>query len=196
MARKKVLRQLYALLARELGNERPPAMRNTVPLPLVDNIAFSRRRSFCPPDRNCETCPAAQLVDQIGMVVHSTNIGKSIRQVKPNLSDDVSRDSRKGFPQTEDMGDRPDADYRMAAGRRLRATRLAVGIPTIRRLAQLLDVPESNLTKWENGEALVPPWFVKRLEDHYGVTYQWIYDGGKRGLPHELVLKLDAKPST
>jgi len=78
------------------------------------------------------------------------------------------------------------------AGARLRATRLALGYQTIRRLAQLTDVPESNLTKWESGAAMVRTYFIARLRERHGVTHDWIYGGIKAGLPHDLVLKLEA----
>ncbi len=82
----------------------------------------------------------------------------------------------------------------IAAGARLRATRLALGVETVRRFAELTRVHENKLSKYENGAAMVPPSYVTKLNDAYGVTHDWIYGAIRRGLPHELVLKLMEGP--
>lgn len=81
----------------------------------------------------------------------------------------------------------PDA---VAAGVRLRAVRIALGYEKLRRFAQVTDVPETNLTKWENGAALVPPSYIDQLRQQFGITHDWIYGAVQRGLPQEVVIKL------
>ncbi len=75
-------------------------------------------------------------------------------------------------------------------GDRLRATREALGISTVRRLAQLTDENEDNVSKWETGAAQVPPRFIRKMKALWGVDHNWIYDADMSRLPHDLVLKL------
>lgn len=82
----------------------------------------------------------------------------------------------------------PKAEY----GARLRQAREALGW-NIRRLAQLTDVPEDNLSNWERGVASVPPAYVSKLKDKFGIDANWIYHGDRRSLPFEIAIKLEAE---
>lgn len=82
------------------------------------------------------------------------------------------------------------SDHRVEAGQRLRCTRVALGFPTIRKFAQATGIPETNLGKWENGEALVPTWFVQRLRLTFKVNHDWIYAGDPANLPHGLAVAI------
>jgi hypothetical protein len=125
------------------------------------------------------------------MSMHADIVGKTFRHVNSQSPENASRDDKKANPQNLPMDDDDTRDpEKVAAGKRLIATRLALGVRTTRRFAELMAIPETNLTKWENGKAMVSRAFIRKLNEHYGVTYDWIYDGTKRGLPYELALKL------
>lgn len=80
--------------------------------------------------------------------------------------------------------------FKVACGERLKQTRLALGFTRMRRLAEITGESEDTLGSWERGRTLVPPPFVQKLRNLYGVTADWVYYGDPRGLPHDLALKL------
>ena len=168
---------------------RTPAPRNAVLLPLIDRLA--PLLASLTPKSDRKRRPAPQFLDEISMSMHTAIVGKTFRHVNSQSTENASRDDWKAIPQNLPMDDDDPRDpEKIAAGKRLIATRLALGVTTTRRFAQLMAVPETNLTKWENGKAMVARTFIRKLNEHYGVTYEWIYDGIKRGLPYELALKL------
>lgn len=81
-------------------------------------------------------------------------------------------------------------EHKTSAGRRLRHTRLALDFATIRKFAEATGVPETNLGKWEAGEALVPTWYVERLRLTFKVSHDWIYGGEPGALPHTLAVEV------
>lgn len=91
------------------------------------------------------------------------------------------------------MPSNPPKPEAIAAGHRLRRTREALGIETIRRLAQLTDEDENLLQKYESGKAMPSSRLISKLKRLYGVDHNWIYDDDMRGLPHDLALKLMGK---
>lgn len=82
------------------------------------------------------------------------------------------------------------ADMKISSGKRLRRTRKALGFRTIRQFASATGVDESNISKWESGAALVPPWFVERLRLSHKVSHDWIYGGDTYSLPSGLAAKI------
>jgi DNA-binding transcriptional regulator YiaG len=128
------------------------------------------------------------------MLVHARSIGNGFQPSQAETLETVSNDIWKGIPQTDEMGRRERDPSAIAAGERLKATRIALGHPNRRRFAQLMDVPDSNLAKWEYGAAMVPPGVVSKLKKVYGVSHDWIYDGERKSLPYELALKLMDHP--
>lgn len=146
------------------------------------------------PESRCDDCPAAEFIDEVCVSLHDRIIRKPFGLVKAQSSALVSDDFPQTVPDDGGMPARPKKPDAVAAGDRLRRTREALGIQKRRRLAQLMDVPEDNLEKWENGGAMVPPSFIRKLRDAYQITYEWIYDGIVERLPHELVLKLTKPP--
>lgn len=81
-------------------------------------------------------------------------------------------------------------EHKISAGKRLRAARMALGFPTIRQFAAVMGVPETNLSKWESGEALVPTYFTERLRQTFKVDHNWIYGGDPANLPHHLAVEI------
>lgn len=107
------------------------------------------------------------------------------------VGENFLRWSRKGEGRNLPKEERDPAA--VAAGMRLRKARVAAGVPTVRRLAQLTDEPEANVGKWERGEAMVPPEFVEKLRTIYRIDHNWIYAGDASSLPHKLAINLLAK---
>jgi transcriptional regulator with XRE-family HTH domain len=80
--------------------------------------------------------------------------------------------------------------YKIACGARLRKTRIALGYTSVRKFARIMSEAEDNLGKWERGVAQVPPAFIGKMKELFGVTHDWIYDGDASGIRHELAIKL------
>lgn len=185
--RKKTRGKRNPLSPRESGYGWTVSPGNTVQLPLVDCIALLGGCLIAP--QLCrDGCPAAELINEL--CVHIATIGKTFRHVKPNLSEDCSRDFRKLFPHYDFMPSAVPKPEAIEAGRRLKATRLALGFLTVRRFAQIIDWDESKLTKYENGIVLVPVRLISKLRQRFGVDHNWIYDADMSRLPHDLVEKL------
>lgn len=80
---------------------------------------------------------------------------------------------------------------KVAAGRRLRLTRMALGFDTMIAFAETLGIPLDNLSGYERGLADVPRLLVRDLRSRWAVTYEWIYDGDCQNMPHGLVKKIE-----
>ena len=78
----------------------------------------------------------------------------------------------------------------MAEAARLRRARLAVQVKSQKRLADLTGESEHNISKWESGGALIPPHYVQKLRELYGITHDWIYANEAGSLSHDLRLKI------
>lgn len=76
--------------------------------------------------------------------------------------------------------------FAVECGRRLKRTREALGFSVRRQFAVTTEVDQTNLARWELGEVLVPPVYVVRLKDQFGVSLDWIYAGDAGGLPRRL----------
>lgn len=84
--------------------------------------------------------------------------------------------------------------YNVACGQRLRQTRTALGYPVMRHFADNTGVSEGNLHNWEMGVSLVPPRYIEKLRQLFGITHDWIYGGEAGGLRHDLAIKLLEAP--
>lgn len=193
--KKKIRRKRHAALARKALDEWTPAPRHAVYLPFVDDITALAVRPDVTPESKGNGSPAAQFVDEVCMILHGRIIGTPFRLVKGAESATHARDFRNVLPHTEGMAKRERKIDAIEAGVRLRATREALGYKTIRRFAQVMDEPESNVTKWENGEARVRASFITKLYEMHGVTHGWIYAGIRKELPHDLAIKLMQPPA-
>ena len=76
------------------------------------------------------------------------------------------------------------------AGKRLRQAREALGFTSIRAFADATGTDEDNLSNWERGVSLVPPWYIQRLKVNHGITFDWIYGGDAASLRHDLAIKI------
>lgn len=75
-----------------------------------------------------------------------------------------------------------------ASGLRLRQTRMALCVKdkefsSLRYFAEKTGVDEDNLSNWERGVAFTPHWYIQRLKDRWGVTFDWIFGDDRTGLP-------------
>ncbi|MGP1257081.1 MAG: helix-turn-helix domain-containing protein [Kiloniellales bacterium] len=80
--------------------------------------------------------------------------------------------------------------YKVAVGQRLRDVRLALDYGTTRAFAEILEVDEDRLGKWETGINLLPPPYAIKLKKRFRVTADWLYDGDPTGLPVGLYQEL------
>lgn len=124
---------------------------------------------------------------------HAPTVRKYFGQVNGNSSDKVPADvgdDSISLMESESMPPKSEKAYAVAAGRRLRATREALGYVTGREFAQLTNVSEDVLSSWERGKALVRPWYISTLKERWGITQDWIYDGEIKGLEFSLGTRL------
>ena len=84
---------------------------------------------------------------------------------------------------------------KIECGKRLQATREALGFQTLREFAKFLDVGEDRYSKWENGVNYMPVEYAKQLKRKKNVTLEWLYDGDPSGLPHSLALQVTQRAS-
>lgn len=82
-----------------------------------------------------------------------------------------------------------DSDWIDEVGRRLAATRLAMGL-TQQALADQLAVSRAALANWEQGTRLPDPSAMARLARRHRITMDWIYVGDPSGLPQRYASKL------
>ncbi|MEQ8354154.1 MAG: helix-turn-helix transcriptional regulator [Kiloniellaceae bacterium] len=80
--------------------------------------------------------------------------------------------------------------YKVKAGERLRQTRQALGFRSQREFAKITGESEANLSNWERGVSAVPPAYVSRLKNRFGVSLDWIFHGDLSMLPHSLAQEL------
>lgn len=126
--------------------------------------------------------------------VHDTNLRRSFANVNP-----LSLEDGKGSDQSLfRMADTRDP-YKIACGRRLIIARMAKGYSERGEFVEdtlAAETPEERtrsvkrLEKWENGGALVPPWFVEKLKRLMGITHDYIYSGDTSGMSQGLLTKI------
>ena len=76
-------------------------------------------------------------------------------------------------------------EYSREVGRRLRVTRLSLGMTAVE-LCREIDVAPKAYSQWENGKRLFDVLAAFRLKERHGVTLDWIYAGDPSGLPARL----------
>ena len=81
---------------------------------------------------------------------------------------------------------RAKKEFAVACGQRLRITREALGVETVRAFAKKTRVEEDRLGAWELGKNQVPPWYIQRLKRMFGVTHEYIFGGDLAGLPNSI----------
>ncbi len=178
--------------ARSCTRDNPPVTRwNSVPPPLVDGFTINRA-AFGLQGR-CHVRAATESGYDMIVREHAQTVRKYFGQVNGNSSDKVPAnvgDDSISLLESESMPPKSEKAYAVAAGRRLRATREALGYVTGREFAQLTNVSEDVLSSWERGKALVRPWYISTLKERWGITQDWIYDGEIKGLEFSLGTRL------
>lgn len=124
------------------------------------------------------------------MFFHHVPIIRRFFRVSSQIDPKSNRVSKSEFLEMLDLMTNTLSEHRVEAGQRLRCTRIALGFRTMREFAGVMNIPETNLGKWENGEALVPTTFVQRLRATFKVTHDWIYAGDPANLPHGLAVAI------
>lgn len=91
------------------------------------------------------------------------------------------------------MVDETEREFRAIVGRRFKLTRIALGYKNRSDLARLfVSKPDEiksladRIRQWEDGKALVPPYFLRQLRMRHGITHDWIFEGDPSRLPHDL----------
>lgn len=79
-----------------------------------------------------------------------------------------------------------------AIGRRLAATRLALGFERQDDIAAALKIKRSTYNEWERGAKVINLRVAAVLCERYGLTLDWIYRGIPAGLPVRLHQELAA----
>jgi transcriptional regulator with XRE-family HTH domain len=94
------------------------------------------------------------------------------------------------YPERPDNGPmtRKSTPYAIECGKRLSATREALGYATVREFAKITGVLEARLWSWEAGKNLVSPMYVSELRRLFKVTHDWIFEGDPSGLPQALFI--------
>ena len=181
---KKSWRQRFFGLFRKSRHDIAVLPRDSVLLPLVDGIALNRGASSSKPFSHSRS--VSKRSDQVSMpMIHVGSVGIFFRVV----NEDHSHDPKNVPSHNDDMADERD-EYAVECGDRLRRTREALGFNKIRTFAGSFGLKESRYSKWETGDAMVPPWFVRVLLRHHDINFDWIYGGDDRRLPNETATNL------
>lgn len=171
-------------------------------LPLVDGLPVNRGAHLI--EGLGDFGSAAELIDEGRCCCHDDRIiGTFFRLVKmDNLSDDfgATADQNSAMARDPKKTDKRDP-YDIECGKRLILARTALGYPKRRPFARLtLDSAtpedarraEDNLTKWENGYAGIPTWYVVKLKALFGITADYLYAGDLGSLKADLREKISA----
>jgi transcriptional regulator with XRE-family HTH domain len=81
--------------------------------------------------------------------------------------------------------------YKQLVGARYRACRKAAGYETAREFANLLEVEENTLTKWERGESFPDELHLGKFRRLTGVPIDFLYTGDLRDVPYKTAVKLE-----
>lgn len=111
-----------------------------------------------------------------GTVTHNVSHRQSQRVVLVAPRFDTLRDVAKP---------KPDRDLLTHIGLRLRAARLAEGIPSEEKLGEIIGASRSAVGNWEQGTRMPDPMALTRFWLRLGITLEWIYAGELRGMPWE-----------
>lgn len=182
------------MFSRHHGHQRPMLPSNTVAFPLVHSFSIYRTGALLAEPRG-DARAISEGLNKTSVFLHGRAI---IRQFFGFVNEDVSGDPRKFPMHIISMAKAESRNpYNVQCGRRLVAARRAVGIPRRSEFAEKFDddINADRIEKWENGDALVPPWFVCILKERWGITHDWIYDGDPSGLKHSLATAVLAAAS-
>lgn len=78
-------------------------------------------------------------------------------------------------------------------GRRLKAVMGEYRLNTVGALAEVCEAQRGATSNWLNGYNLPPVWRIVPLCDKTELTMDWVYRGVGRGMPLELVERLDRR---
>lgn len=133
---------------------------------------------------------SAKTVDKLLVFRHAAIVGNYFRLVNGENSVLALRESEHDWSV---MLDETESQYRAAVGLRFKETRVALGYNNRSALARLFVEDERDvkaladrIRQWEDGKALVQPFFVRQLKLRHGVDPNWIYEGDMSGLPSAL----------
>jgi DNA-binding transcriptional regulator YiaG len=171
----------YLRFLRKPRHGLPEPPRDTVLLPLVDRLTVDS-----PAESAGERSPATERVNEFRVTLAHDG---SFRISFGNVNAQVSGDAKNARRETDGMANER-SNYALECGTRLRKTREALGSRVLRRFAENTGVPEDSLQKWEKGGVLVPPWYVARLKDLFGISHDWIYSGDASKMAYDLTTKL------
>lgn len=76
--------------------------------------------------------------------------------------------------------------FNIAVGKRLESLRLAKGFKKIRAWANYVRVHEDTWRAWEKGDNGLPAEIAKDLEERFGATTGWLYNGNEKTLTVQL----------
>lgn len=190
MRRKKARRKRDALRVGHARDGDPVAPRDAVSLPLVDRLAVLAVAARTPKRRRYGRA-AAQLVDQLSVLFHGFLIRNIFGIVKMGTAEFSFDDPPKVFPHNDGMAKAAGKDpYAVEVGQRLRLAREALDYRVMRRFAENTGIDEDNLSNWERGVSLVPPSYVQRLKELFGITHEWIFGGDASTMRHDLARAL------
>lgn len=81
--------------------------------------------------------------------------------------------------------------HQKAVGRRIRLAREALGIKTVRELAQILGIGDSTWYNYELGLRPVNHFAVHRFATRYDISLDYVFSGKKEKLRHDILLEIE-----
>lgn len=189
--KEKARRKRQAALTRQPLNRGPPAPRDAVLLPLINGLT-ALAVAAVPPQRHGNGSPAAEFVYEVRVSLHGSPVIRNIfGPVKPDEAVVSFDDAPKAVPYNGDMAKAAEKDpYAIEVGKRLRQARMALDYRVLRAFAENTGTDEDNLGNWERGVSLVPPPYVQRLKELFGITHEWIFGGDASTMRHDLARAL------
>lgn len=83
-----------------------------------------------------------------------------------------------------------------AVGERIKATRLALDYKNAAEFGRLVDIAPNALNNYETGRSRPTVEQAVKIARVTGVTLDWIYLGNRANLPHRIVVRLPAEPTS
>lgn len=176
----------HARLFGKLRDRRSPHFRDAVlqGRPHVDAVGADPQRRD-PLKAPGDDGSSADGVDEVSVRFHDDG---SVQIILGHVNPDVVDDGQRRPGDTQGMSN--GSDFKSECGQRLRQTRIALDYPVLRHFAENTGVTEGNLHNWEMGVSLVPPRYVQKLRELFGISHDWIYGGDATGLKYEIAIKL------
>jgi DNA-binding XRE family transcriptional regulator len=185
---------LALLLPNEIGDDSPPASRDSVALPFIYRAARHLHAGFCP---HCggQLLGRSELLDH-PHIVHSERVyHRSCELASLNMVPHISTDPEAPPRNNGDMADfestNGDLGLKFRSGARLALAREQLERPYSQgEMAAFLNVPYQTYVNWEKGIAFIRRDKLKMLKDSFGITFDWIGDGDPSGLREPLRSKV------